>query len=197
MRRESCLAALPHSGIPSRDDDGVNELVFNPFIPILRAMSWTDEQMKAMRGLGIDPALVPYPVERPEQPVEPVSRESDGDLTDAEFAALEPALPPEPRQAGALSNRSVLDALLWVQRTRKKLTQLPTRYGSPEAIRKRAERWAVSGDWDRLLDRLDTLSLTVAKREAIRRLSHFRSVQGIRIRQFRSSASQNPNSPPA
>ncbi len=156
-----------------------------PFVTISKAMSWTDEQMEAMRGLGIDPALVPCPGERLERPVDPAVREPDGDLTDAEFAALEPALPPEPRLAGALSNRTVLDALLWVQRTRKKLTQLPTRYGSPEAIRKRAERWAVSGDWDRLLERLDTLSLTVAKRESIRRLAQFQSYRGARIRKSR------------
>lgn len=161
---------------------------FIPFVTICRAMSWTDEQMEAMRGLGVDPALVPCPGERPERPVEPVVREPGGDLADAEFAALEPALPPEPRQAGALSNRAVLDALLWVQRASKRLTQVPARYGSPEAIRKRAERWAVSGDWDRILERLDTLSLSVAKREAIRRLAQFHSHRGVRIRQSRRSA---------
>lgn len=160
------------------------------FVTISKAMSWTDEQLEAMRGLGIDPTLVPCPGERPERPIEPVVREPDGDLTDAEFAALEPVLPPEPRQAGALSNRAVLDALLWVQRTRKKLTQLPVRYGSPEAIRKRAERWAISGDWDRLLERIDALSFSVAKREAIRRLAQFHSIRGVRIRQSRLSASQ-------
>lgn len=52
--------------------------------------------MEAMRALGINPAYVACPAERPEGLDEPVVREPDGDLTDAEFAALEPALPPEP-----------------------------------------------------------------------------------------------------
>lgn len=153
-------------------------------------MSWTTEQIEAMRGLGIDPDLVPCPTGSHEQPLDPVSRWSDEDLTDEEFNALKHALPSEPRQAGALTNRAVLNALLWVQRTQKKLTQVPARYGSAEAIRKRAERWAIAEDWDRLLDRLDASSLSVTTRETIRQLAHVHSLRGVRIRQSRLSASR-------
>jgi transposase len=150
-------------------------------------MSWTNEQIEAMRAWGMDPACIPYAVEPIVQPAESTVREHTGDLTDAEFLVLMPFLPPEPRQAGAISNRTVLDALLWVQRTGKKLTQLPVRYGSPEAVRKRAERWAVAREWDQLLGRLDGLDLSLAKRESVRRVAEAQAFRGARIRKSRSA----------
>lgn len=149
-------------------------------------MGWTAEQIAAMATLGIDPAHIPAPGDRrSERRIVEVNANSE--LTDAEYQVLQSLLPPEPRQAGAILNRGVLNGLLWVQLTNNRLTHLPPCYGTPEAVRKRAERWAVIGIWNRLLEHLDVLNLTASRRESIRRLAVAHARRGASIRQSRAS----------
>jgi len=151
-------------------------------------MAWTQEQIEAMRAVGIDPAHVPCDAGRASDDGATNAVTINSDLSDAEFAVVAPVLPAEPRQEGALSNRSVLDALLWCQRTDKRLTQLPSRYGTAEAVRKRAERWAVSGAWDRVLGAVDGFELGSSRRESIRRIAGAQVRRGERIRNSQVSA---------
>jgi len=107
-------------------------------------------------------------------------------LTDAEYEMLEPHLPPDPRIEGRLKNREVLSALIWAQSTGRALTHLPSRYVSSEAVRKRAERWAVAGVWDRLSDAIPTLDLSQRRSLALHSLCLSYRRRGDRIRSRRS-----------
>lgn len=109
----------------------------------------------------------------------------NGDLSDEEFAVVEPLLAAEPKSADAISNRNVLNALLWQRSQNRPFTHIPPRYGSAEAIRKRMERFAVSGVWDRLGDALADLQLTDLRRAALQKLCVAQGRRGDRIRNSR------------
>lgn len=111
-------------------------------------------------------------------------------LTDVEYEKIEPFLPPDPVMEGALKNREVVGALLWAQATGRALTHLPARYGrSSEAIRKRAERLAIAGVWDRLLGELDDMQLGAGRKAELRSLCMKQARRGQRIRQSRAARS--------
>ena len=104
---------------------------------------WTEQQIEAMAGLGI--TLDTLPACALETDVETdtsahAGRDDRSDLSEAEFELLRPVLPAEPSCQTALSNKTVVDALVWCLQTGRRMTQLPARYGSAEAVRKRAER---------------------------------------------------------
>lgn len=112
------------------------------------------------------------------------------DLTNQEFEQLNTYLPPEPRANGSAENRAVLNALLWSRQRGRSLTQLPTAYGiSPEAARKRSERWAIACVWDRMLAAMDAFSLSFERREQLRALCVDQARRGTRIRNRRAKAS--------
>lgn len=193
MRHESCLAAVALQGTPGRDISGVNQLEMFANCSHISGMRWTDDQIAAMKSLGINPAHVPYPDAPVAEYGDPAIDDfAADDLTDTEFALIASALPPEPRQRGAVSNRQVLNALLWVHRTGKRLTQLPACLGTAEAVRKRAERWATAGVWDRLIAGLGEWKASAIRREAIRRIAEGYAQRGSRIRQGRA---QTPGTP--
>ncbi len=143
--------------------------------------------------LGIDPTTLPsgpfQPRNFPENAV-PDGMTEIQDLSDEEFGLLQPHLAPEPRNSEAISNGEVLNALLWCRATRRALTHLPARYGSAEAIRKRAERWAIAGVWDRLGDALAGLDLSERRRAELRRLCDAYGRRGERIRRDRRAAEE-------
>lgn len=79
------------------------------------------------------------------------------DLTDEEFARIEPLLPPErsgkpgcPYQ----SHRRVLNGIFWILRTGAPWRDLPERYGPWSTVYDRFRRWRDNGTWQRLLDAL-------------------------------------------
>jgi len=121
-----------------------------------------------------------------------------GDLTDAEFDAIRPYLPPEPRQAHFTTNRHVVDALIWVLRSQRKRSQLPACYGSLDSVRKRSERWGVSGVWDRLLEQLPLLGLTDMRKKELMIIAITEGRRGQRIRYFRENphATSQPRGTP-
>lgn len=135
--------------------------------------------------LGIDPSTLPRGDYRAREAVESAAAEEimeNNDLSEEEFQLLRPHLAPEPRSSKAILNKDVLDALLWCRATRRALTHLPVRYGSAEAIRKRSERWAIAGVWDRLCNALPDLGLPERRRADLQRLCLAYGRRGERIR---------------
>lgn len=156
-------------------------------------MDHKPQLIAAAEALGIDAATLPKPDAPSPVNIAPATiQKTDGDLSLLEAEVIRPLLPPEPRQEGSLPNVAILNGLLWAQRTGRKLTQLPARYGKSDALRKRVERWSVAGVWDRLLSELDHLTLSAGTRAAIRKLALAHARRGERIRKFREAGSRGP-----
>ena len=142
------------------------------------------------RILGLDPSTLPVPDDAPPIDLVPCNGNSlhlkHQDLSDVEFDNIAPILPSEPRILGAMSNRTFIDALLWCQSSGRALTELPERYGkSHDAVRKKAQRWAVAGAWDRIVCHLDDVSLSERRRAELRRLGGCYAKRGELIRRDR------------
>jgi transposase len=75
------------------------------------------------------------------------------DLTDQQWARLEPLLPPERPRTGRPNHdhRRILNGILWVHRTGAPWRDLPERYGSFGTVSSRFYRWRKAGIWDRVL----------------------------------------------
>lgn len=78
------------------------------------------------------------------------------ELTDAEWALLEPLLPQRQGQRGrpAKDHRLILNALLWLARTGAPWRDLPDYYGSWKTVYSRFRRWQLQGVWQQLLQEL-------------------------------------------
>jgi transposase len=78
------------------------------------------------------------------------------DLTDAEWARLEPLLPdPRPRRGGQwVDHRLVIDGVLWRTRTGSPWRDLPGCYGKWKTVYNRHRRWSADGTWARIVDGL-------------------------------------------
>jgi transposase len=63
------------------------------------------------------------------------------DLTDHEWAAIQPHLPNEPRGVPRVDDRRVLNGIFWVLRSGAPWADLPVRYGPPTTIYNRFNRW--------------------------------------------------------
>jgi transposase len=81
-----------------------------------------------------------------------------GDLTDAQWARLQPMLPPQRRGKGTkggrpnLDHRQIINGILWILRTGAPWEDLPTRYGKRSTVSTRYYRWKAQGVWDRIYD---------------------------------------------
>ena len=75
------------------------------------------------------------------------------ELTDDEWTALEPLLPPQKPPLGKpnLPHRVVLDGIFWRIRTGAPWRDLPERYGKWQTVYSRFRRWQQAGIWDRVL----------------------------------------------
>jgi len=75
------------------------------------------------------------------------------ELTDAQWAALAPHLPPQRPATGrpAKDHRTVVDAVLWRLKTGAPWRDLPERYGPWQTVYSRFRRWQAAGVWDRAL----------------------------------------------
>ena len=80
------------------------------------------------------------------------------DLTDAQWAVLEPTFRPRRRPDGRgrpwSDPRTVLNGVLWVLRTGAPWHDLPPRYPPYQTCHRRFQQWQRSGRLDRLLTRL-------------------------------------------
>ena len=79
-----------------------------------------------------------------------------GELTDEQWARLDPLLPPQKPRTGRPNrdHRQLLNGLLWIKRTGAPGRDLPERYGSWKTVWSRFYRWSESGVWDRVLEAL-------------------------------------------
>jgi len=81
-----------------------------------------------------------------------------GDLTDAQWARLQPLLPPQRRGKGTTggrpsnAHRPIINGILWILRTGAPWEDLPTRYGTRSTVSNRYYRWRKDGVWDRIYD---------------------------------------------
>jgi transposase len=74
------------------------------------------------------------------------------DLTDFEWAAIEPVLPIDTRGVARVDDRRVLNGIFWRLRTGAPWRDVPERYGPHTTCSNRFRRWRKAGVWDRLLD---------------------------------------------
>lgn len=74
-------------------------------------------------------------------------------LTDAQFAAIEPLLPPK-RRPPTYTHRQVLDAILFLLSSGCSWRQLPSEYGHWHTIYTRFKRWSEAGVLDRVMQEL-------------------------------------------
>ena len=76
-----------------------------------------------------------------------------GELTDAQWERLRPLLPPQKPRTGRPSkdHRTVVNAILWIDRTGAPWRDLPARYGPWKTVASRFYRWRAAGIWDRVL----------------------------------------------
>src|SRR5687768_13006121 len=74
-------------------------------------------------------------------------------LTDEQWAALAPHLPPQKPRTGRPANdhRTVVAGSCWVLRTGAPWRDLPGRYGSPGTVSSRFYRRRQDGTWGRIL----------------------------------------------
>ena len=75
------------------------------------------------------------------------------ELTDDQWAALAPHLPPQRAATGrpAKDHRTVVEGILWRLRTGAPWRDLPDRFGSWKTVYSRFRRWQRAGVWDRVL----------------------------------------------
>jgi transposase len=80
------------------------------------------------------------------------------ELTDEEWATLEPLLPPSRPATGRpnKNHRTILNGILWILRTGAPWRELPERYGSWRTVYSRFRRWQQAGVWDRVLRALQS-----------------------------------------
>ena len=78
---------------------------------------------------------------------------TEPELTDAQWAALEPLLPPQRPPIGRPNNdhRQVVEAMVWLVRTGSPWRDLPAHYGSWKTVASRFYRWRQQGIFERLL----------------------------------------------
>ena len=75
-----------------------------------------------------------------------------GDLTDVEWARLEPLLPSSRGEPGGRfrDHRQVINGILWRIRDGAIWSQIPERYGPHQTCYDRFARWDEDGTWDRV-----------------------------------------------
>lgn len=79
------------------------------------------------------------------------------DLTDEEWARLEPLLPvSEGRGRPWADHRTVINGVFHRDRAGQPWRDLPTRYGPWKTVYNRHRRWSGDGTWEEILSRLQT-----------------------------------------
>ena len=75
-----------------------------------------------------------------------------GDLTDEQWTALQPLLPPRKPKKGRTNHdhRRIINGILWILRTGAPWRDLPERYGLWGTVSSRFYRWRAAGIWERL-----------------------------------------------
>ena len=79
------------------------------------------------------------------------------DLSDEEWAVLEPLMPTARKTARA-DDRTIMNAIFYVLRTGMPWRELPERYGSYTTVYNRFNRWSRRGIWKLIFDALASKS---------------------------------------
>ena len=74
------------------------------------------------------------------------------ELSDFEWAVIQPLLPNKPRGVARADDRKVLNGIFWRLRTGSPWADIPERYGPPTTCYNRFVRWRKLGVWDRLFE---------------------------------------------
>src|SRR5829696_1576018 len=72
------------------------------------------------------------------------------ELSDAEWARLQPLLPPRRTGRPRHDDRRILNGMLWKLATGVPWRDLPERYGPWQTVYTRFRRWTAAGVWDQL-----------------------------------------------
>src|SRR4051812_49197697 len=79
------------------------------------------------------------------------------DLTDAQWAVVEPLMPAQPRQGHRWSDhRVIVDGVFHRTRTGTPWRDLPERFGPWQTVYNRHRRWSGDGTWEQILAALQT-----------------------------------------
>ena len=74
------------------------------------------------------------------------------ELTDLEWAVIQPLLAGAKQGARRIDERKVLNGILWRLRTGAAWSDVPTRYGSPKTCSSKFNQWRKDGVWRRILE---------------------------------------------
>lgn len=80
------------------------------------------------------------------------------DLSDREWAIIQPLLPNKPRGVPRVDDRRVVNGIFYVLRTGSPWRDLPERYGPYTTVYNRYNRWAKAGVWLRIFEALSARS---------------------------------------
>jgi transposase len=78
------------------------------------------------------------------------------DLTNQQWERLHPLLPPQKPKVGRPNedHRTIVNGILWIDRTGAPWRDLPERYGCWSTVASRFYRWRQVGVWQRILEAL-------------------------------------------
>ena len=81
------------------------------------------------------------------------------DLTDEQWAVVEPLIPKPPQRADGkgrprIDDRQILNGILWIMRTGAQWKDLPDRYPSYQTCHRRYQEWVRAGVFERMLQAL-------------------------------------------
>ena len=85
------------------------------------------------------------------RPLHPTAFRPWQPLSDEEFAAIQPFLPPHSGRGRPSDKRKTLNAIFWIASSREPWRALPSHLGNGESVAKTLRRWARAGYLDRLL----------------------------------------------
>lgn len=74
------------------------------------------------------------------------------DLSEFEWATIQPLLPNKPRGVPRVDDRRVLNGIFFVLRSGMPWADLPERYGPYTTVYNRFNRWRKKGVWDQLME---------------------------------------------
>ena len=78
------------------------------------------------------------------------------DLSDEEWAVIEPLLPPRGRGPARKDDRTILNGIFYILRTGAPWRDLPERYGPHTTVYNRYVRWGERGIWRGIFETLAT-----------------------------------------
>jgi transposase len=80
------------------------------------------------------------------------------ELTDKQWERLEPLLPPRQGRRGrpSLDHRTIINGILWIDKTGAPWRDMPKLYGSWKTVSSRLYRWRRAGIWDKIWAKVQT-----------------------------------------